>query len=520
MWTFRHHLERIFRGTKQLVAPLLMVGAATAVRLALDPILFNHVPFITFFLAVYAASLLGGIAPGLIATALSAVAGAYFIAEPRLRIYISSLGDVLQLVLFLIVGVAMSVSNHRVRTGNARLKAALAELEHRNRVTNMALKASMSGSWELNLETGQLSWDEASDQLYGLDSGPAPSLEAFYSLIHPADVDRIHAVIDNCQTGQISDFQNGFRAIVRERIRYMESRGQVTCDTAGRPTRLIGITSDITERKLAEEERAILEAKLIELRHLESLGRLAGGVAHDFNNLLTVINGYAELLSARLNLPDPIKNLVMEISNAGRRAADLVSQLVTFGQKQKIRPRALDLNELIREAEVSLRQLLGKKSQLVLKLEPNLGHVMADPNQICQALTDIIINAREAMPDGGTVEIETANFELGHKIAGFADVDPGRYVRISMTDTRAGATEDYLSHIFEPYFTVKELRGVGAGLGLATVLGIVRQNKGWIDVRRQAGKGASFRIYLPWVAGATAQSQQESHTREGSTAKA
>jgi PAS domain S-box-containing protein len=519
MWASRHRLlERISYGITLIGAPLLMVAAATFVRFALDPILFHHVPFITFFLAVYGASLVGGIAPGLIATALSAAAGAYFIAEPRFSIFIKSLGDVFELVLFLIVGAAISVSNDRVRTGSARLKAALAELERRNRIMNMALKVSMSGAWELNLETGQLSWDEASGQLYGLGSGFAPTLDVFCSLIHPEDLDRIRAVIDDCRTGHISDFQNEFRAIVREGIRYMESRGQVTYDTAGRPARLIGITSDITERKLAEKERAILEAKLIELRHLESLGRLAGGVAHDFNNLLAVINGYAELLSERLNLVDPLRNLVTKISAAGGRAAELVSQLVTFSQKQRIQPEVLDLNELIREAEVWLLQLLGKKSQLVLKLEPNPGRVLADPNQIRQVLADIIVNAREAMPDGGTVELETANFDLGHKTAGFAKVDPGSYVRISITDTRAGATEDYLRHIFEPYFTVKELRGVGAGLGLATVHGIVRQNKGWIDVRR-AGRGASFRIYLPRVGSAIPPNQHESHTTENTTVK-
>ena len=289
--------------------------------------------------------------------------------------------------------------------------------------------------------------------------------------MHPEDVGRIHAVVDDCKTGHISDFHNEFRVIVREKIRYMESRGEVNYDTAGKPTRLIGITSDITERKLEEEERAILEAKLIELRRLESLGRLAGGVAHDFNNLITVIN--TELLSKRLNPVDPLTNLVTKISTATSRAAGVVNQLVAFSQKQTIRPRALDLNELIREAEVSLLQLLGKRSQFVLKLEPTLRHIMADPDQIRQVLADIIVNAREAMPAGGTVELETANFDLQHGVAGFAEVDPGSYVRISMTDTRPGVTEDYLAHIFEPYFTVRELRGVGARLGLATVHGIV-----------------------------------------------
>jgi PAS domain S-box-containing protein len=459
------------------------------------------VPFLAFYLAVYVASLLGGLKPGLTATVLSALGGVFFIVEPRFTLRINTVGDALQLLLFVAVGLGISIANDRVRTANARLETAVADLENRNRIMNMALTTSMSGAWELNLETGQLSWNVASNQLHGLGRDLVPTLETFYSSIHPEDVDRIRADIDDCRTGRISSIQNDFRAILPEGIRHMECRGQVTRNKVGRPIRVVGITSDITERKLAEQERAMLEAKLVNLRNLESLGRLAGGVAHDFNNLLAVINGYAEVLSERLGLlDDPLRGFAMEISKAGGRAADMISQLLDFSQKQMIRPRLLDLNELIRESETSLVQLLGPKSQLVLTLEPDLGEVMADPDQMRQVLIDIIVNARDAMPDGGTVSIETALCEFAHAASGLTDMKPGPYVRITVTDTRIGVTEEYLSHIFEPFFTVKELRGVGVGLGLASVHGVVRQNKGWIEVQRHAGEGACFQICLPQAA--------------------
>jgi PAS domain S-box-containing protein len=488
-------------------------------RFALDPILFHHVPFITFFIAVYVASLLGGMGAGLTATALSAVAGAYFIAEPRFKIYIGDFGDVLQLALFVVFGVIITVSNHRLRAATARLRAAATELESRNRVMNMALTAAMSGSWELNLQTGRLSWDEASDRLYGLAPDFVPSLPAFYSLIHPEDVDCVTTDIERCRNQQIAGFHHAFRVILPDGVRFMESRAQVDRDPAGRPARLIGITSDVTERRRAEEERSKLEATLREARQLESVGRLAGGVAHDFNNLLAVINGYAALLAERLSDRDPLKTYTDRIVNAGARAAEVVGQLLAFSQKQAIRPVLLDLNQLIREAEAALRQLLGKRCELLLALAPSLGSVLADPGQIRQVLSDLIINASEAMPDGGFVEIATANFDLEPTAGGPENPDPGPYVLVTVTDTGMGMTPEHRSRIFEPFFTVKKLRGVGAGLGLATVHGMVRQNRGWIDVQSEEGQGSCFHIYLPRVDLAPQPAGQESAAVEKPTSK-
>ena len=352
-----------FREFQRYGFAIFAVALATAVRLALDRILLNHIPFITFFIAVYLASLWGGLGPGIFATVLSAAAGAYFVTEPRFSLYIKDFGDLLQLALFLVVAGAISVSNHLVRRGHMRLKTAADELEHQNLVMRMALTAGMSGAWELNFETGRMSWDEATDRLFGLGPEFVPTAQTFYSLIHPDDVDYIRTAVSNCRTNRISGFRTEFRMMLPKGVRYMDSRSKVDYDRTGRPIRLIGITSDITDRKYAEEERLKLEKQLREARHLESVGRLAGGVAHDFNNLLTVINGYAETLAQQLSLKDPMRTYAVQISKAGFRAADLVGQLLAFSQKQLIHPRPLDLNAFLREVEPVLQQLLGKHTR-------------------------------------------------------------------------------------------------------------------------------------------------------------
>jgi PAS domain S-box-containing protein len=487
------------RAVRRFGFAVLAVAGATGLRLLLDPILLNHVPFITFFFAVYLASLFGGLGAGLFATVLSAAAGAYFIAEPRFSLYLSNSGDVLQLALFLMVGSAISVSNDRVRAAHSSLKQAAAQLEHRNLVMNMALTAALSGSWELDLRTGRLVWDEASNRLYGLGAEYVASLRTFYSLIHPDDVDRVRQDIDNCRNRRISGFQNEYRMMLPKGVRYIEGRAQVDYDGFGRPLRVVGIASDVTEKRLAEGEQERLEVQLRDARHLESVGRSAGGVAHDFNNLLTVINGYSETLSDHLGLQDPLRSCALQIRKAGSRAADLVGQLLAFSQKQIIRPRAMDLNEFLCETEGTLRWALGNRDELVLNLGPNVGPVVADPAQVQRVLADLIAHAREAMPDGGRVEIATTNCDLASGEAGLVDAEPGPYVRMTITDSGAGIAPERLQHIFEPFFQARKRRGVGTGIGLATVYGIVRQSRGWIDVRSELGRGTSFRVYLPRV---------------------
>jgi two-component system cell cycle sensor histidine kinase/response regulator CckA len=264
----------------------------------------------------------------------------------------------------------------------------------------------------------------------------------------------------------------------------------------GRPVH-IAVIRDITARLKAEEERSRLEEQLRQSQRLESVGRLAGGVAHDFNNLLTVINGYADMTLGELAAEDPIRPVLEEIRNAGQRAASLTQQLLAFSRKQMIEPRPMDLNAVVAESEKMLKRLVGEDIEFSTSLSPLPCPVMVDSGQIHQILMNLAVNARDAMPAGGSLRVETAHLDLGEEQArGCPDAAPGRYVRLAVADSGTGMDEDTLRRIFEPFFTTKR-QGAGTGLGLSVVYGIVRQSGGWIQVNSRPGSGTTFEIYLP-----------------------
>ena len=286
--------------------------------------------------------------------------------------------------------------------------------------------------------------------------------------------------------------------------------GEVTVaplfDAAGNCTQLIGTVHDITERKQADEERGFLQAQLAQTQKMESVGRLAGGVAHDFNNLLTVINGYAAFLSKRLAAQDPLRAYALEIAKAGEHAASLTSQLLAFGRKQITRPRVIDLNGVVTDAEGMLRRLLREDIELVTRLTPHLGLVMADPDQIHRVIMNLVVNAGDAMPNAGKLEIATTDVEVDEAAAAtHPGATRGRYAQLTVTDTGTGMTEEVRRNIFEPFFTTKA-QGQGTGLGLSMVHGIVKQSGGFIEVDSEPGRGTTFRIYLPRVGDAPAES--------------
>jgi PAS domain S-box-containing protein len=252
-------------------------------------------------------------------------------------------------------------------------------------------------------------------------------------------------------------------------------------------------------------ERIRLEMQLRQAQKLEGLGRLAGGVAHDFNNLLMVINGYSDFVLKKLAAEDPLYLPIQEINKAGERAASLTKQLLAFSRKQIIEPKPLDLNAIVNDAERMFQRLIGEDIELAISLDPLLGQIMADPAQIQQVLMNLIINARDAMVDGGKLEISTKNIDIDERGAGaHPDGGPGRYVLMTVTDTGIGMSEETIQRIFDPFFTTKR-QDTGTGLGLAMVYGAVRQSGGWIEVSSQPGHGASFRIYLPRIDGRPVQ---------------
>jgi two-component system, cell cycle sensor histidine kinase and response regulator CckA len=251
-------------------------------------------------------------------------------------------------------------------------------------------------------------------------------------------------------------------------------------------------TIDITERLQ-------LESMLLQSQKLESVGRLAGGVAHDFNNLLTLINGYSDFILKATPPSEPVYLHAQEIQKAGMRAAGLTSQLLAFSRKQVIEPRPLMVNIVVKDAQRMLKRIIGEDIQLTTALDPMLGPVMADPDQIHQVIMNLVVNARDAMPDGGRLKIAAHNIDVEESAAGaHPDAVPGRYVMIAVTDSGTGMDEDTLQKVFEPFFTTKE-RGSGTGLGLSTAYGIVRQSGGWIEVSSKPGQGSEFRVYLPRI---------------------
>ncbi|GAB4232638.1 MAG: hypothetical protein OHK0028_08140 [Deltaproteobacteria bacterium] len=261
-------------------------------------------------------------------------------------------------------------------------------------------------------------------------------------------------------------------------------------DESENVTGFVHIARDLTERKK-------LESQLILSRKMEAVGKLAGGIAHDFNNLLTAILGYSEFLDGRFPEGDPSKREIGEIRKAAERAASLTRQLLAFSRKQILQPRVISINAVVAEMEAMLRRLIGEDIDLVTRLEEDPWRVKADPGQVSQVVMNLAINARDAMPGGGRLTIETANVSPGAEAAfGGETMEPGGYVLLSVGDTGAGMSRETMERIFDPFFTTKGT-GKGTGLGLATVYGIVKQSRGHIRVDSEPGKGSTFRVFFP-----------------------
>jgi PAS domain S-box-containing protein len=308
--------------------------------------------------------------------------------------------------------------------------------------------------------------------------------------------DTVQKVIEDdrlaMQHDQARTFEEVLTAAGQTRT-YLATKGALR-DARGEVTGLIGISRDITELKRLEDQ-------LRQAQKMEAIGRLAGGVAHDFNNLLTAITGYSELVVSDLSEEDHNRTYLLEVLKAGDRATNLTRQLLAFSRQQILHPTVVDLNQLLRGVCRLLRPLIGEDIELDFVSEPSLGAVRVDPGQFEHAVVNLAVNARDAMPNGGRLVIETTNVELGAQDAvRHQDAPAGRYVLIAVTDTGHGMDEAVRARIFEPFYTTKA-PGKGTGLGLAMVYGFVRQSGGQIEVRSEPTRGTTFEIYLPIVSG-------------------
>jgi two-component system cell cycle sensor histidine kinase/response regulator CckA len=260
-----------------------------------------------------------------------------------------------------------------------------------------------------------------------------------------------------------------------------------------------GFVHDISERKTSEEEKKRLQEQLVQAQKMEAVGQLAGGIAHDFNNLLTAITGYSELLLGELPPEDLRRSHAEEIRKAGERAASLTQQLLAFSRRQVLEPKVLDVNIVVSDIERMLRRLIGEHIELKTRKAPDLWKVKADPGQLEQAILNMVLNARDAMPNGGTLAITTSNADLDENFARtHVPTQPGSYVMVAVSDTGVGISDEVKARLFEPFFTTKE-RGKGTGLGLSTTYGIVKQSGGYLWCDSEVGRGTTFQVFLPRV---------------------
>ncbi|MBN2326700.1 MAG: PAS domain-containing protein, partial [Candidatus Omnitrophica bacterium] len=325
-------------------------------------------------------------------------------------------------------------------------------------------------------------WGRSRQSLYG-DS------KSFVEAIHPEDLPRILNSYKNfIKTGK---FQEEYRILRPDgEIRWILDRGAVIYNEDGQIDRAVGIAKDITENKRLEEQ-------FHQSQKIEAIGKLAGGVAHDFNNLIMSIQGYAQFLLDKIPEDDPMRHDVDGILRASERAASLTRQLLAFSRKQVLQPESLNLNKLIQDLEKLLRRMIREDIELSAKFDENLGKIKADPSQIEQIVMNLAVNARDAMPRGGKLTLETKNVYLDANYSrDHVEVMPGDYVMLSMTDTGCGMDKPTLEQIFDPFFTTKEV-GKGTGLGLSTVYGIVKQSGGHIWVYSEPGRGSAFKLYFP-----------------------
>lgn len=498
--------ERISIGPNSFVVRVAPIAAAEGRA----PVLFSYLRLRTTEseneLANLRVRLIGGLAGAIIATTVALLAAVYFLVTRRLRKIAQAVERVTEgdydpilgrvrlpdEIGFLHVGVDTmrgSLRDAFVGLRRAYHDLELAEQKYRILVENADESIVV-------LQEARIAF--ANTKCHRMLAVPAGTLltQEIREYIHPDVREQVMA--------RYAERMRGEAPTPRYELKMRSADGQtiwvdlnvVMIEWNGAPATL-NFLRDISQRKLAEDERQKLQEQLVQAQKMESIGRLAGGVAHDFNNMLQVILGNAAIAMQDLPPSSPLHECISEIEKSAKRSADLTRQLLTFARKQTIMPRVLDLNEVIDGMLTLLRRLIGENINLIWRPGPGLWPVSIDPSQVDQIMANLCVNARDVIHGTGRISIETLNLSLDDTYAAMhPDCLPGDYVLLSVSDSGQGMDAATLSHVFEPFFTTKEV-GQGTGLGLATVFGIVKQNRGLINVYSEPDKGTTFKIYFP-----------------------
>ena len=384
-------------------------------------------------------------------------------------------------------------------------KAVEEQLRRTQEAIELAHEAAGLGAWDHDLISGELRWDAQAKALFGLPTDATLTDTEWTAAIHPEDLAHARERWDSALQER-SLFSAEFRVIWPDgSIHWIMMMGRASFDPpGGTPLRMTGVTLDLTERRRTEES-------LQEVLRLDAVGRLAGGIAHDLNNMLAAILGFSEFLARSLGPGDPRRNDVDQIIRAADRSASLTRELLTFARREVIQPRVLNLNDVIGHAVPMLRSILGENVSLDLRLAPGLGTVYADPVRVEQTLMNLVLNAKDAMPQGGQLTIETRTVDLQGPPGGRPPVGEaapvGRFAMLAVTDTGHGIEPATLQRIWEPFFTTKPA-GQGTGLGLSAVYGAVKQSGGFVWADSQPGQGTTMQVYWPEV-GTEAEASEE-----------
>lgn len=371
------------------------------------------------------------------------------------------------------------------------------ELQRSQERLELALRGADLGLWDWNVQTGRAVWSERAMGMLGYKVGEVENdFRTWKSHIHPEDWPRVSYALNGHLEGRLPSFdvESRFRSKSGEWIWILSQGKIVAYDTDGKPLRMTGTSLDITERKLAEEEKECLRAQLVQAQKMEAIGTLTGGIAHEFNNLLTVVSGYAELMLADKNAHDPEHAELQRIVGSARRGAELVNSLLAFSRKSDMHLGPVNLNYEVRQIKKLLDRTLPKMIEIELDLSNGLPTVQADSAQIKQVLMNLALNSRDAMPEGGKFTIQTAN--LDQRPPSVPTGAQSDYVQLIVSDTGIGMDADTLDRIFDPFYTTQGL-ACKRGLGLAVVHGIIEQHGGYIKCDSLPGQGTTFTICLP-----------------------